>query len=162
MNACRMAILLGCLLFFAAISGNAADPIPKEKPTIECKLTFTGKLGSVDASDGGEVVITNKSNQEVDIGTTVGPLGFLDFKVIDPKGAKLKTTPFASFFSPAFEAVPHLLKPGESYRAPVSLLLVIPQDKRVEGTYKVKAVFTFKDKLYESREVDVKWAGTPK
>jgi hypothetical protein len=137
-------------------------PAPKEMPTVTCELTVTGKLGEMDRPDGGEVVITNTSAETIDIGTTVGPLGGLDLKVRDPKGADVKTPSLASFRSPFFERQPHPLKPGESYRAPLSILFAVPEEKRGPGTYKVKAVFKYNGKTYESREIDVDWPGEPK
>ena len=127
---------------------------------ITCELTVTGKNGELISAHGGEVTITNTSAETIDIGTTLGPLGFLDLKVRDPKGNIVKTEPFVYIFSPlSFMKIPHLLKPGESYCSKIGLLFVVPKENRVVGTYKVKCVFTFQEKTYESAEVEVKWTG---
>src|SRR5436189_3885621 len=134
-----------------------AAPVPKEKPVITCQLSITGRIGEITRADAGEVIITNNSAEVIDIGTVVGPLGYLDLKVKDAKGTDVKTMPFAGRFSPYREPLPHPLKPGESYRGPIAVLTVVPDDKLAEGTYSVKALFTFQKKTYESPAVEVKW-----
>jgi hypothetical protein len=57
---------------------------------------------------------------------------------------------------------PYILKPGQAYRYGVTTLCMVPAQKRVAGTYKVKAVYTFKNKEYESAWVEVKWPGKKK
>ncbi len=136
---------------------SCAAPAPKEKPAISCELIVTGKTDNLTFSDSGDVIITNNSNQTIDIGTTIGPLGFMDIKVRDPKGDTVKTQPYACFRSPSFKATPHLLKAGESYHAPLGMLFAVRKENRVVGTYKVRAVFTFEKKVYESAEAEVKW-----
>ena len=157
----RMLFVLGCLTIGPAL----AAPVPKEKPVIKCELKFTGKIGDAPVADGGEAIITNNTSEVVDIGSTLGPKAYLDLKLKDPKGLDVKTEPLSSLISPhSFfpEPQPHLLKPGESYRAPISLLVMVPEEKRVAGIYKVKAVYTFQKKNYESAEVEVKWPGDKK
>lgn len=163
MKAKYVLFMLGLLIIESvALPVSGAAPVPKEKPVITCELTITGKIGELTIPDGGEVTITNTSNETIDIGTTIGPLGFMDIKVRDAKGKVVKTEPYASFRSPSFKATPHLLKTGESFRAPLGLLFAVPEEKRVVGTYKVKCVFTFENKVYESAEVEVKWPGAEK
>ena len=55
----RMLFVLGCLTIGPAL----AAPVPKEKPVIKCELKFTGKIGERLVPDGGDVVITNTSNE---------------------------------------------------------------------------------------------------
>ena len=161
----KYALLAIGLLIIESIASPVswAAPAPKEKPVITCELKVTGKDGELISPYAGEVTITNNSNETIDIGTTMGPLGFLDLKVRDPNGDVVKTKPLASLRSPSFKVTPHMLKAGESYRAPLGLLLfVVPKEKRVVGTYKVKGVFKFQEKVYESAEVEVKWTGEDK
>jgi hypothetical protein len=106
--------------------------------------------------------VTNISPDVIDIGTTVGPQGFLDFKVKDPTGKGIETdVSYGGLFSPiTFEPRPYLLKSGEAYIDNVRGLITVPKEKKqAAGTYNVKAVFKFQGKIYESKEVDVKWPG---
>lgn len=155
--------LLGCAVVNASVA-----PIPKEKPVIKCVVTVTGKFETVFDGrvvrrlqpDAGQVAVTNISNESVDLESILGPCGSLDVKPRDPKGVPVKTDPLWSLLSPrSSQPQPHLLKPGETEKFPVSLLVMLPKDKRVAGTYMVKAVYTLNKKDYESAEVEVKWPG---
>ncbi len=148
-----------------------AAPAPREKPVLKCELHWTGKfettmLGeriTTEDPQAAEITITNISDAEVDIGSNFGPLGFFDLKVKDPAGAVVKTEPLSSRMAVqtfiGSPPKPYILKAGEAFRCPEALLIMVPADKRVRGTYKVKAVYTFKNKEYESAEVEVKWPG---
>ena len=132
---------------------SGAAPAPKEKPAIACELTVTNKNGELFSPDGGEVIITNNSSETIDIGTTLGPLGFLDLKVRDPNGDTVKTLPYAFLLSPlSFIQIPHLLKSGESYRRKVGLLSTVPEEKRVVGTTKSNACSRLKRKSTSRRK----------
>ena len=164
-------IVAGWLLLGCAASVGSVAPVPKEKPVIECVVTVTGKFETIfdgrviswTQPDAGEVVVTNLSTEPIDIKSFHGPVGHLDLRVKDPKGEPVKTKALVSIFSPqTFEPEPYLLKPGQSEKFRVSLLVMLPEEKRVSGTYKVKAVFTFNKKDYESPEVEVKWPGEKK
>lgn len=160
MKANHMLFALGLLIIESVTTPISGAPAPKDKPMITCELTVTGKNGELIPPYGGEVTITNNSNETIDIGTKLGPLGFLDLKFRDPNGDIVKTQPLASFRSPSFKVISQQLKSGESYCAPLGLMLmVVPKEKRVVGTYKVRGVFTFEKKVYESAEVEVKWTG---
>ncbi len=159
-------LLLGC-----AASVQSVAPVPKEKPVIKCELNVTGnyktivdgKWVTIPKPDAGEVVVTNLSTETIDIKSFHGPVGHLDLRVKDPKGDAVKTKALVNIFSPqTFQPEPYLLKPGQSETIPVSLLVMLPEEKRVAGTYKVKAVYTFNKKDYESAEVEVKWPGEKK
>ena len=132
-------------------------PAPKEKPMFKCELIVTGKIGTAPRPSGGELVVTNTSTEILDIGTKVGPLGLVEIKVKEPNALDFKTTALANRMAPFDGVQPHPLKPGDSFRAQLGLLFALPEEKRIPGTYKVKAVFTFKKKDYESAEVEVKW-----
>jgi hypothetical protein len=160
MTETRKLLVSGWLVVGCAAGLLSAAPVPKEKQMLKCELTVTGKTGDSSPPDAGEVVITNTSKEVVDIGSTLGPRGFLDLKVKDPKGEFQKTEPLWTLLSPRSSSPePFLLKPGQAERFPVSLLIMVPKEKRMSGTYKVKAVYTLKKKEYESAEVDVKWPG---
>jgi hypothetical protein len=137
----------------------AAAPVPKENPVLTCQLILTGgKIGDLDFPDRGEVVVTNTSSATIDIGTGVGPLGNLRLEATDPKRKENKKD-YSTILSPFPEVRPHLLKPGASYRAPVGLMFAVPDEDRVPGTYKVKAVYTVKGQEAVSNVVEVKWPG---
>ena len=156
-------LAIGFLIIESVALPVSGAPAPKEKPVITCELKVTGKDGELISPYAGEVTITNNSNETIDIGTTMGPLGLLELKVRDPNGDLVKTKHLASFRSIfSLIPIPHLLKSGESYSARLGLLHVVPKENRVVGTYKVKCVFTFEKKVYESAEVEVKWTGEDK
>ena len=137
---------------------------------IKCEVRVTGNESFMDGKvlilarpDAAEVTITNTSAETLDIGSVHGPEGHLDLKLKDPKGENVKTLALSSLFSPlSFTAEPCLLKTGESKKLPVCLLVMLPEEKRVPGTYKVKARYTVNKKDYESAEVEVKWPGEKK
>ena len=129
---------------------------PKVPPMLSCELKVDAKDGAAPAEVKAEVTITNTTAAAIDIPWTANPLQYLDLKVTGPGGAELKTAAYASRFSPFSPLPQHLtIKPGESYRAAVgALTTVAPADLR-SGTYKVRAVYTFQDRKYESKEVSV-------
>jgi hypothetical protein len=146
-------------------------PSPRERPVLKCELRLRS-TGKVEASDDGkrftfdvpgaaDVKITNISDADVDIGSSLGPFAHLDLKVKDPTGADLETDPIPYLKVPSalLQHEPYILKPGKWLQWYVSLLIMVPEDKRVTGTYKVKAVYTVGNKTYESSWVDVKWPG---
>ena len=97
------------------------------------------------------------------LGTVLGPIGFLTLKIKNPAGADVATKPPASFLSPiSLKREPYILKPGEVYKTSMGLLRTVSDDKRVVGSWKVKAVYTFANKEYESAWVEVKWPGNKK
>jgi hypothetical protein len=161
---------LGLLVGFGGALPVA--PPPREKPVLKCEVRLTGKLTttlagvqySEDVPDVAEVTIINTSGADVNITSKAGPGGRLDLKVKDPVGKDVKTEPLASLLSThsLLKPKPYILKPGQAYRTRVGLLTMVPEDKRVTGTYKVKAVYTFKGKEYESPWVEVKWPGKKK
>jgi|GEM_PF-5767978 len=162
-------LLVGCAM---GGWGYLAAPVPKEKPVLKCEVRWTGKVETTisgqsmtrDVPDAAEVTITNISQTEVDIGSKWGPQAFLDLRVKDPSGADVKTEPLASLLTvqSLSKPKPYILKPGEVYRCSVGLLSMVPEEKLVAGTYKVKAVYTFKKKEYTSADVEVKWPGHKK
>jgi hypothetical protein len=158
----RQVFFVGCLLTTIVPGFVSAQPIPKEKerPAIKCELKVTGKIDGVDWVDGAEVVITNVSSETIDIGGTAGARGNLNLKVTGPDDKVVKTAPLSSLISPASFIPVHEaeeLKPGKSYRMPVGLLVMVPENDRVPGKYKVKAIFKYKDKSVESAEVELNW-----
>ncbi|OWK45387.1 hypothetical protein FRUB_01718 [Fimbriiglobus ruber] len=110
------------------------------------------------------MTVINNSNTDVDIGSKWGPDAFLDVRVKDSAGADIKTEPRSSLLSVIsfLNPKPYVLKPGEVYRTTVSLLVMVPNEKQVAGTYKAKAIYTIGKKEYESVWVEVKWPGVKK
>lgn len=168
-----LGLLVGCMIGACGI-GCAAAPAPRKKPVLKYEMHWTGKTEAIidgkrltgDQPDAAEVVITNISDADVDVGSSFGPEGLLDLKVKDPAGADVETEPLTSHLAAntliGLQPKPYILKPGEVYRCGVSLLGTVPQEKLVAGTYKVKAVCTLGKKEYASAEVDVKWPGKKK
>jgi hypothetical protein len=166
-----LALLIGCTIGGWNINLPVA-PAPRVKPLLKCEVRITGKSeGTIDgikyrdyAPDIAEVTITNNSNTNVDIGSQSGPSSHLDLKVNDPTGADMKTEPWANRLSVLYllEPRPYILKPGDVYRITVGLLDTVPDEKRIAGTYKVKAAYTIGKKDYESAWVEVKWPGKKK
>ena len=154
---------ISALLAVACIAECAlAAPVPKGKPMIKCELKFVSKDADRPLVYDGLVVVTNVSKEVIDIGTTLGPAGSLDLRVKGPDGKAVETEPLASIYSPSLEVQPFPLKPAEATRYNVRLLGRVPDEKRVTGVYKVRAVFDFKGRVYESNEVEVKWPGEAK
>lgn len=133
-------------------------PIPKEAQVLSCRLAHTGKVSDNAILDGCEVTITNTSSSTVDIGTTIGPLAGLVIDITNPSGKRTRVN-LAEYGSPSLEPTPLLLKSGESYRESRAVLFAIPDEERVAGTYKVKAVYTFKGQEAASDLVEIKWPG---
>jgi hypothetical protein len=159
--------LLTCCVFGGWSIALPVAPAPREKPLLKCEMRLTGKGAAIlggemyvwDAPGNAEVTITNTSGADVDIGSNSGPDQYLDLRVKDPAGADVKTEPLASLRATHsfFKHTPYTLKPGEVYQCGVGLLHMVPEDKRVNGTYKVQAVYIFKDKEYSSNWIEVKW-----
>jgi hypothetical protein len=171
------AILFVGVFVCCSIDSRADQPVaaaPKENPVIKCEVRWTGKAerGTDDgkklptryAPDLAEVKITNISKADVDIGSSWGPYANLDVKIKGPDGKDVKTDhmPFLGIPSATLEHAPYMLKPGRSLEWSVSLLVTIPESKRITGTYKVKAVYTIGKKDYESDWVEVKWPESKK
>jgi hypothetical protein len=161
---------LGLLVGFGGALPTA--PPPRKIPALKCEVHLTGKVETTidgkryvwDAPDAADVTISNTSDADVDIGSMWGPAPDLDLRVKDPTGKEVKTEPLSSLLSvqSLTKHRPYILKPGKAYECGVSLLCMVPKDKKVAGTYKVKAVYTFKGKEYESDWVEVKWPGKKK
>jgi hypothetical protein len=168
-------LLLGSLVVYVIGGRDVSLPVApatKEKPVLKCEVRVTGKVdGTLDgikytdyAPDIAVVTVTNVSTADVDIGSKWGPNLFLDLRVKDPAGADVKTEPWSSRLAvqSLFKPKPYILKPGDVHRVTVGLLDTVPEEKRGAGTYKVKAVYTHKDKEYASAWVEVKWPGNKK
>jgi hypothetical protein len=143
------------IVLLPTFPGVGHFPVPKESPVLKCELSVTGKSGNVEHPTIGVIVITNVSSETIDIGSTRGPLEGLVLKVKNPKNEDEKPHPYTARFGPFKEHVPTLLKPGESHRETIGLLTVLENRNPPPGTYKVKAVYTFRKKNYESAEVQV-------
>ena len=163
--------IVGCV-FGDCVADIPVAPPPREKSMFKCDVRLTNKpegatgagkhtVYSIGISD---VTITNNSGADVDIGSQWGPNAFLNLRVKGPDGADVKTEPFSSLLAiQSFrKSKPYILKSGDIYHTSVNLLAMVPFEKRVAGTYKVKAVYEIGKKEYESAWVEVKWPGNEK
>ncbi len=161
-----LGLLVGCTICGRGF-GQPVAPAPQEKIVLKCEMHWTGKVETTVAGDlitgdvpgSADVAITNISCADVDIGSKSGPYAHLDLRVKDPTGAIVKTEPLSSLLSTQSLLKPkqYILKPGEVYRCKVDLLGQVPVEKRIAGTYKVKALYTIGNKEYGSAEVEIQW-----
>jgi hypothetical protein len=152
--------VIGCLSSYLP-----AAPVPKEMPKLKCEMRWTGKVEfnisderiTEDIPDTAIVTITNISDADVDIGSHYGPYAYLDLRVKDPAGADVKTEPLNSYLSTLSltEPIPCIIKPSKAKEFRVCLLGMVPEEKRVAGTYKVKAIYTIGKVDYESDEISI-------
>ncbi len=157
MTARRMLFVILSLPICWAVGTGSAAPVPKEKPMLTCELHPMPDCVYMTYANW-EVVITNTSGKVVDIPWKLSVWYFLELKVQDSTGGEIKTDGYGTRFSPYSFVDQHLiLKPGESIRSEIALLSTVPKEILVPGTYKVKAIYTFEKKSYESKEVEVKW-----
>jgi hypothetical protein len=87
--------------------------------------------------------LENVSEDAVEIEVFMHPLQYLDLIVIDSAGARVPSHPYGDLFSPREKSYFLRLGPGERYTHPVSLLGNVPQEKRLPGTYTVRAVYEY-------------------
>ena len=116
-------------------------------------------------ADFAEVVVTNNAGKPVDINTRSGPEARLSYDVQGPHDKVPSTYEQSKLLSiQKLIGKPRLvmLQPGEKFFQPFHLLILVPQNKLVPGTYRVKAAFEYGGKRYESNEVKVEWPGNDK
>jgi hypothetical protein len=91
----------------------------------------------------GEVEIENVSPEVIEIEVRMHPLQYLDLVITDAAGNTIPAPPYGQVFSPREIPYTFRLAPGEKYTHNVSLLGNIPEEKRLPGTYTVRAVYEY-------------------
>jgi hypothetical protein len=89
------------------------------------------------------VEIENVSSSAIEIEVTMHPLQYLALVITDASGNLVPAVPYGNIFSP--REVPYLfrLAPGETYKHNVSLLGTVPEEKKLPGSYTVRAVYDY-------------------
>jgi hypothetical protein len=109
---------------------------------IACRLRHRmGRRGP--SPTAGEIEIENVSSEVIDIEVTMHPLQYLDLVITDTAGDLVPAPPYGHLFSPREKAYTFRLAAGEKYTHNVSLLGNVPEEKRLPGTYTVRAVYAY-------------------
>lgn len=134
---------------------NRDSQIPREKPTLTCELVLVPNV-TASLSHIADVTITNRTNEPIDIEWMTNRLEHLDIKIKNTMNAEVKVEPYSSHFSISQLEPRHLIiYPNESYTERIPVLVVMPRESYRTGVYKVKAIYTYKDKTYESNQIQV-------
>jgi hypothetical protein len=105
----------------------------------------------------GELELENLSDEVISIPYQMSPLQYLAFSVIGPSQREVSEGCFSDRFSPLREERVLSLRPGETFVSDVPLLGTVPREKRVPGTYRVQATFTWNGTRVVSNLVEVNW-----
>jgi len=116
---------------------------PKEtEAAIVCRLRHrVGRRGA--SATAGEVEIENVSHEVIEIEVTMHPLQYLNLVITDAAGNLVPASPYGNIFSP--REIPSILRlaPGERYTHNVSLLGNIPEEKKLTGSYTIRATYEY-------------------
>jgi hypothetical protein len=105
---------------------------------LACRLRPRGSTPA-----GGEVEIENVSQDVVEIEVTMHPLQYLELLITDAVGEPVAAPPYGHIFSPRERPYVLRLAPGEKYVHNVGLLGNVPEERRLPGTYTVRAVYEY-------------------
>ncbi len=103
----------------------------------------------------GEVEIENVSSTPLEIAYRMTVLQYLHLVVTSIDGSVVSEGHFGDRFAPTVEPQILHLEPGEKYTHIVSLLSTYPQEKRLPGTYMVRAVYQYEGIKTVSEPVQV-------
>lgn len=84
------------------------------------------------------------------------PLQYLDLLAINSAGSSVRSHHYGHVFSPHEKPYFLRLGPGEKYTHPVSLLGNVAQEKRLPGTYTVRAVYEYNGLRAVSEPLEVR------
>jgi hypothetical protein len=123
---------------------TAKTTAPKEtRAAIACRLRHQAGGRRGPSPTAGEVEIENISPEVIEIEVTMHPLQYLDMEITDAAGNLIPAAPYGHIFSPCGTPYTFRLAPGEKYTHNVSLFGTLPQEKRLPGTYTVRAVYEY-------------------
>jgi hypothetical protein len=113
-------------------------------PTLACRLRHQAGDGGRLTPIAGEVELENLSADPIEIEMFAHPLEHLDLAITDAAGRPVPAMPYGGIFSP-FTPTPYIfrLAPGEKYTHCVSLLGTLPKEKRLPGSYTVRAIYDY-------------------
>lgn len=140
--------------------GEARSKIGDTKnsePVLTCRLRRKLRLRHGPASPlAGEVELENLSQNSIEIEWDRHPLQHLDLVITDAAGSLVPATPYSDGFSP-YSVTPQIfrLEPGEKYIHNVGLLGGVPKEKRLPGTYTVRAVYQYQGLKAVSEPLEV-------
>lgn len=126
---------------------NIAGSIPRRpsdsvQEPLTCRLQIkehVGRQGLVPLM--GELEITNRSPDAIEIEHCMSPLQYLELEVTDAAGRVVSEGHFSDRLSPSLEVLVLRLLPGEMFVATVPLLATLPREQRVAGVYFVRAIY---------------------
>jgi hypothetical protein len=121
---------------------RAQPPIPAAQAILVCRLRHKQLLRGSSAT-AGEIELENSSPDVLEIETDRHPLQHLNLVVTDASRNLLSEGHYGDIFSPRGKVDTLRLAPGAKYQHPISLLETVPQEKRVSGTYLVRAVYAY-------------------
>ena len=127
-------------------TGDVAEVFPADGTTatgIVCRLRKKAQGRAATSLLAGEVELENASAGVLEIEVKTSPLQYLDLLVTDPAGNVLSAWRYGECFSPLESPYKLRLGSGEKYAAPVSLLGNVPPEKRLPGTYLIRAVYEY-------------------
>jgi hypothetical protein len=83
------------------------------------------------------------SGEPVEIEVDMHPLQYLTLAVTDTRGSPVPAPAYGNIFSPREQPYTFRLASGEKYTHSVSLLGLLPEEKRQPGTYVVRAIYEY-------------------
>ena len=123
------------------VTTRPGKPLPAQSK-LSCRLR-PRQLRRGHSPTAGEVELENTSRDVLEIEVHSSPLQYLNLVVTDAAGKALPTSAYGDFFSPLSKPYVLRLGPGEKFTGPVSLLGNVPREKRLPGTYTVRAVYEY-------------------
>jgi hypothetical protein len=123
------------------VTTRPGKPLPAQSK-LSCRLR-TRQLRRGHSLTAGQVELENTSPDVLEIEVHSNPLQYLNLIVTDEAGNIFPTTYYGDFFAPLSEPYMLRLGPGEKFTGPVGLLGNLPQEKRLPGTYTVRAVYEY-------------------
>ncbi len=128
-------------------------------PGLVCRLRKRTQRRAAASPLAGEVELENTSDGVLEIEVQMSPLQYLNLIITGPAGEVLSEGHYGNRFSPVEEPYIFRLGPGEKYTGPVSLLGTLPEQKRLPGSYTVRAVYASKGFYAVSEPLQVELPG---
>jgi hypothetical protein len=115
---------------------------PAAEAMLACRLRHKQLQGG-SSPTAGEIELENSSPDVIEIATDRHPLQYLNLVVTDASGNVLSEGHYGDVFSPRGRIDTLRLTPGAKYHHVVFLLETLPRQKRLPGTYTVRAVYEY-------------------